>query len=152
MGKPLQLNQMLEKMTQNGLRVTEQRRTLVRIFTDYEGYLSPRDVYNKMAKHYPGVSFDTVYRNLRLLSDMGLLEQLYFMDGRSKFKGCCLPNDHHHHHHLICLHCEKTVPVDFCPMEYDLDLPQNFQIVNHRFEIYGLCEQCQHQAAITKTS
>lgn len=82
--------QMLEKLTQNGLRVTEQRRTLVRIFSDYEGYLSPRDVYNKMAKHYPGVSFDTVYRNLRFLSDMGCWSSciLWTGDQNSKAAVC----------------------------------------------------------------
>lgn len=145
MAESNRMKQMLEVITRNGLRVTKQRRTLLQIFIDDEGYLSPKDVYEQMSKLYPSVSFDTVYRNLRILNDMGLLEQYYFMDGGLKFKGCCLA---HHHHHLICLNCEKNVPFDFCPMDQPIDLPKNFKIVNHRFEIYGLCDQCQYQSAI----
>lgn len=150
MGTPYQWNQMLEVMNRNGLRITEQRRTLVKIFIDSKRCLSPKDVYEQMSKLYPSVSFGMVYRNLRILSDLGLLEQFYFMDGGLKFKRSCSPR---HHHHLICLQCEKTVPLDFCPMDHPIDLPQNFKIIYHRFEIYGLCGQCQQQTtAITKTS
>lgn len=140
MNKSERIHQITDAMSRNGLRVTDQRRTLAQIFTDDEGYLSPKDVYDKMKQQYPSVSFDTVYRNLRLLSEMGVLEQYYFLDGGLKFKGCCST---HHHHHLICLSCEKTLPLDYCPMDQSIDLPANFKISNHRFEIYGLCDQCQ---------
>ncbi|PYI55235.1 Fur family transcriptional regulator [Paenibacillus flagellatus] len=134
------VKQMIDIMASNGWRITEQRRTLADIFAKSEGYLSPKDVYEQMTVEYPGVSFDTVYRNLRLLSEMGALEQFYFMDGGLKFKGSCLD---HHHHHLICVNCEKTLTFDYCPMEHSLGLPSSFKIVNHRFEVYGVCEECQ---------
>lgn len=134
---------MLAAMARQGLRITEQRRTIAKIFTRHDGYLSPKEVYGQMKKEYPGVSFDTVYRNLRLLSDIGLLEQFYFMDGGHKFKVCRMD---HHHHHLICIHCEKTVAFDFCPMDHMEDIPGHYKIINHRFEIYGLCETCQQQS------
>jgi Fur family transcriptional regulator, zinc uptake regulator len=133
---------MLDVMSRNGWRITDQRRTLAQIFATTESYLSPKDVYDQMRVKYPGVSFDTVYRNLRMLSEMGALEQFYFLDGGLKFKGSCLD---HHHHHLICVNCEMTLTFDYCPMEQPLSLPGNFKIVNHRFEIYGLCEQCQQE-------
>ena len=72
------------------------------------------------------MSFDTVYRNLRLLSEMGALEQFYFMEGGLKFRASCLD---HHHHHLICINCEKTLTFEYCPMEQKLDLPGNFKIM-----------------------
>ena len=88
MGRPVtnqDLGQeMLATMTRNGWRITDQRRTLAQIFTQNEGYLSPKDVYDQMSVKYPSVSFDTVYRNLRILSEMGVLEQFYFMDGGSR--------------------------------------------------------------------
>lgn len=72
---------MLNTMARNGWRVTEQRRTLAQIFADHDGYLSPKDVYDQMSVYYPSMSLDTVYRNLRMLSEMGVLEHFYFMDG-----------------------------------------------------------------------
>ncbi|MBD2846756.1 transcriptional repressor [Paenibacillus sp. IB182496] len=132
--------EMIAIMSRSGWRITDQRRTLAKIFTDTDGFLSPKDVYEQMKEKYPGVSFDTVYRNLRMLSEMGALEQFYFMDGGLKFKGGC---HHHHHHHLICMNCEETVAFEYCPMDEQIRLPGNFKIVNHRFEIYGICERCQ---------
>lgn len=130
----------IDVMVQHGWRITEQRRKLADIFVKAEGYLSPKDVYEQMTVPYPNVSFDTVYRNLRLLSEMGALEQFYFMDGGLKFRASCTE---HHHHHLICVNCEKTLTFDYCPMEQALKLPGSFKIVNHRFEVYGVCEECQ---------
>ncbi|GGD66968.1 Fur family transcriptional regulator [Paenibacillus nasutitermitis] len=137
------MQQIIDIMVKNGWRITEQRRMLAEIFTKTEGYLSPKDVYDLMTVQYPSVSFDTVYRNLRLLSEMGALEQFYFMDGGLKFRGSCTT---HHHHHLICVNCEKTLTFDYCPMETSLTLPGDFKIINHRFEVYGICETCQKEA------
>ncbi|SDW29131.1 Fur family transcriptional regulator [Paenibacillus sp. CF384] len=137
------VKQMIEIMSQSGWRITEQRRELAEIFAKTEGYLSPKDVYDHMSRAYPSVSFDTVYRNLRLLSEMGALEQFYFMDGGLKFRVSCLS---HHHHHLICINCEKTLTFEYCPMDQPLDLPGSFKIMNHRFEVYGVCEVCQRES------
>jgi Fur family zinc uptake transcriptional regulator len=132
------VKQMLQSMSDKGWRITEQRRSLAALFAQAKGYLSPKDVYDSMAEKYPGISFDTVYRNLRLLSEMGILEQFHLNDGL-KFRASCLS---HHHHHMICIGCEKTFTFDFCPMKQIPDLPANFEIVNHRFEIFGYCADC----------
>lgn len=128
----------LDIMGASGLRITQQRKTMARLFVNDAGYWTPKQVYDEMAKPYPGLSFDTVYRNLRLLSDIGVLEQFMFEDG-VKFRLFC---EDDHHHHLICLDCEKTYPIDFCPVDLVTDLPNNFQVVRHKFELYGYCEQC----------
>lgn len=134
--------QMIHRMSLHGWRITEQRKSLVRIFADQDRYLTPKDVYDQMSALYPSVSFDTVYRNLRMMSEMGVVEQFYFMDGGLKFKGSCLD---HHHHHLICVNCEKTMTLDYCPLEQSIQLPGNYRVLHHRFEVFGICEQCQQQ-------
>lgn len=139
MNHQLTADTMIQKMSAHGLRVTEQRRSLASLFAESQGYLSPKDVYDFMRRTYPGVSFDTVYRNLRLLSDMSVLEQVYFQEGGLKFKANC---HEHHHHHMICLQCERTFSIEFCPMEHMKEKPSGFQMTSHRFEIYGYCEAC----------
>jgi len=137
------IQEMLRAMSNHGWRITDQRKSLATLFAEAEGYLSPKDVYEHMRQKYPGVSFDTVYRNLRLLSEMGVLEQFHLSDGL-KFRARCLS---HHHHHMICIQCEKTVTFEFCPMKQVPNLPSDFQILNHRFEIFGYCSECASQAA-----
>jgi Fur family zinc uptake transcriptional regulator len=136
------VQQIVQAMISKGWRITEQRKSMATLFAEAEGYLSPKDVYEYMRIPYPGVSFDTVYRNLRLLSEMGVLEQFYFNEGL-KFRASCLK---HHHHHLICVTCERTLTFDFCPMQFISNLPGDYQLLNHRFEVFGTCPDCASKA------
>lgn len=135
----LSTDQIIETMSAQGLRITDQRKTLAKLFAESEGYLSPKAVYEYMGRTYSGLSFDTVYRNLRVMQELGVLEQVVFEDG-VKFKASC--SSGHHHHHLICLKCQKTLPIEFCPMQLT-DTPEQFQVVEHKFEIFGYCKDCQ---------
>src|SRR5437660_888372 len=91
------IKQIIHSMASNGLRITEQRKSLAKLFAEAPGYLSPKEVYDCLEAKYKGLSFDTVYRNLRILYDMGVLEQFQTEDG-VKFRMGCYSNDHHHHH------------------------------------------------------
>lgn len=142
----LSTDQIIEAMSGQGLRITDQRKTLARLFAESEGYLSPKDVYEYMGKSYSGLSFDTVYRNLRVMQELGVLEQVIFEDG-VKFKASCSSGDHHHH--LICLNCQKTLPIEFCPMKLT-DTPDQFQVVEHKFEVFGYCRDCQTEGKADK--
>jgi len=133
----------LKRMADKGMRITDQRRTLARLFAATDGYLTPKDVYEHMNRQYSGLSFDTVYRNLRLMHEMGVLEQFVFEDGL-KFRVHC--DEHEHHHHLFCLHCEKTIPFVYCPMERLQGVPESFRVVRHKFEVYGYCDACLAEA------
>ncbi|GCL70143.1 Fur family transcriptional regulator [Paenibacillus naphthalenovorans] len=132
------IEEILKAMSAKGWRITDQRKSLASLFAESRGYLAPKDVYEYMRQQYPGVSFDTVYRNLRLLTEMGVLEQIYLNDGL-KFRARC---ESHHHHHLICISCERTIPFEFCPMKQMDGVPTDFQVLNHRFEILGYCGDC----------
>ena len=136
-----QATSILQSMAQKGMRITEQRKAMVQQFIDCQGFLTAKDVYVQLEKAYPGVSFDTVYRNLRLLVDMQVIETVQFEDG-VKFRMSC-GDCHEHHHHFICTVCEATFPYEVCPVDLDVPAPQGFKITNHKFEIYGLCASCQ---------
>lgn len=134
----LSTEQIITTMSSQGLRITDQRKTLARLFAESPGYLTPKDVYEYMGKTYSGLSFDTVYRNLRVMQELGVLEQVIFEDG-VKFRAHC--SEDHHHHHMICLKCQKTYPIVFCPMQL-ADAPEQFQVVDHKFEVFGYCKDC----------
>lgn len=132
------IEEIIGRMSSRGLRVTDQRKTLAKLFAESPGYLSPKDVYAYMGKTYSGLSFDTVYRNLRVMEELGVLEQVVFEEG-VKFKLHC--REEHHHHHMICLQCGHTHPITFCPMN-QTTVPHNFRVVKHKFEVFGYCSNC----------
>ncbi|WP_139994453.1 Fur family transcriptional regulator [Paenibacillus paridis] len=132
------MEDIIRRMSSQGLRITDQRKTLAKLFSETQGYLAPKEVYEYMGRSYTGLSFDTVYRNLRVMEELGVLEQVIFEDG-GKFKLHCRENDHHHH--MICLQCGMTYPITFCPMEQTA-VPDDFKVVKHKFEVFGYCKQC----------
>lgn len=136
-------DEIIQKLSGQGLRVTDQRKTLARLFAESSGYLAPKDVYDYMGQYYSGLSFDTVYRNLRVMEELGVLEQVMFEEG-VKFKLHC--REHDHHHHMICLQCGKTYPITFCPMDMT-QAPDQFQVVKHKFEVFGYCKDCPQEEA-----
>jgi Fur family zinc uptake transcriptional regulator len=132
------MEDIIRRMSSQGLRITDQRKTLAKLFSETQGYLAPKEVYEYMGRSYTGLSFDTVYRNLRVMEELGVLEQVIFEDG-GKFKLHCRENDHHHH--MICLQCGMTYPITFCPME-QTSVPEDFRVVKHKFEVFGYCKEC----------
>jgi Fur family zinc uptake transcriptional regulator len=123
-------------MAAQGLRITDQRKTLAGLFAESPGYRTPKDVYEYMGRIYPGLSFDTVYRNLRIMEELGVLEQVMFEEG-VRFKLHCREHKHQ---------CSKTYPIKHCPMDAT-DVPDNFQVVRHKFEVFGYCEDCRQDEA-----
>lgn len=132
----------LDLLKTQGFKLTGKRRTIVEILLDEDRYISAKELLERMKQQFPRLSFDTVYRNLNLLKEEGIIEESTFGDGGSKFRITC--DTHDHHHHYICTVCGKTELVEGCPMD-TLNLlhsPKGFQIETHRFEIFGQCETC----------
>ncbi|MGO4374197.1 membrane protein insertion efficiency factor YidD [Paenibacillus sp. MCAF20] len=86
------IDEIIQSMASRGLRITDQRKTLAKLFAESPGYLAPKEVYEYMGKSYTGLSFDTVYRNLRVMEELGVLEQVMFEEG-VKFKLHCREHD-----------------------------------------------------------
>lgn len=109
-----------------------------------EKHWTAKEILVKLRAKFPQVSFDTVYRNLGLLKQMGLVHEMVLGDGGSRYSLCCSQG---HHHHLVCLGCGHTVEIPVCPMQQinGMELNCKFKITGHRFEVYGYCEECGSQ-------
>jgi Fur family transcriptional regulator, zinc uptake regulator len=129
----------LQVLKQQGYKYTGKRELMVHIFEREGRYLSAKDMLEYMQQAYSGLSFDTVYRNLSVFEQHGIVEATEWA-GEKKYRLAC--SSHSHHHHLICTDCGRTMTIDLCPMNAILGKPENFQITGHKFEIYGRCESC----------
>ncbi|MCK0471536.1 Fur family transcriptional regulator [Halalkalibacter sp. APA_J-10(15)] len=135
----MNVTEAMDCLKERGYKHTGKREDMLHLFANEKRYLSAKDVLEFLQPDYPGMSFDTIYRNLALFSELGILETTE-LDGEKRFRFTCSTNSHHHH--LICLECGKTKHIDNCPMDSISSSYPDFEVTGHKFEIYGKCEDC----------
>jgi Fur family zinc uptake transcriptional regulator len=130
----------LHLLKEKGYKYTGKREEIIRICAEEKRYLTAKEIMERIKEHYPGLSFDTVYRNISTFVELGILEQTE-LDGEGRFRLACSV-DGHHHHHVICTECGRTSSLSGCPMNLLSVLPEDFQVTGHKFEVYGTCKEC----------
>jgi Fur family peroxide stress response transcriptional regulator len=129
-----------ETLRQNGVKVTHQRTEIFRVVAGTADHPDAEAIYRRVRRKIPSVSLDTVYRNLWLFNDLGLVSTLGPPRGRLRFDANTVP-----HHHFSCRTCGMLE--DFESPAYDsLPLPEKVsgmgEVEGVHVELKGLCNRC----------
>ena len=86
----------------------------------------------------------TVYRQLALLEEQGLIHTVRLSDRSVRYE---LLNEKNHHHHLVCVKCNDVREITFKghldKQEKKIEKNKGFKILRHSLEFFGLCFNCQ---------
>ncbi|MGP7819070.1 Fur family transcriptional regulator [Niallia sp. 01092] len=135
----MNVQQALEILKEKGYKHTGKREEMLELFAHSNKYITAKEVLDRLKHDYPGLSFDTIYRNLSLFAQLNIFEMTE-LNGEKHFRFTC-PHQQHHHH-FICLECGKTKEIITCPMEELTDNLKGYDVSGHKFEIYGRCPDC----------
>lgn len=125
-------------------RKSRARDRILEILKDTAMHPSAETVYEKMRRQFPRISFGTIYRNLTILADQGLVKRIDFAGDRDRFDANLEP-----HYHFICENCGS---VSDLPLTIDGSLNRRvveetgYRPRNHQIEFFGLCRDCADEA------
>lgn len=139
------LKEALNTLEESELKVTERRVRMLEVMYKEDRYLSAKEVKAHLENTYPGISPDTIYRNLHSFSTLDLLEETE-INGEKLFRANCGVDEHHHH--FICTKCGSSIELPLCPLGYFKEEIGEAQVTSHRFELFGVCEKCLKEEAI----
>ena len=131
-----------EYISENNLKITKQRRTVLKIFLESKDHVSVEELYNTVLKTEPKIGLATVYRTLALLTKSGLALEMDFGDGQKRYESSYRSL---HHDHMVCTECGKILEFNHPLIEKyqeEVAKQKNFRITSHKLDLFGLCEDC----------
>jgi Fur family transcriptional regulator, peroxide stress response regulator len=123
--------------------LTPQRQAVLQEIRAREDHPTAGEVFEGARKRLSSISFATVYNSLRYLKEAGLIHEIRFGDGASRYD-----RETDRHDHAICTCCGKLV---------DFDLPQcgdllrvaarksRFKPESVHLTLRGVCPDCRQE-------
>ena len=124
-----------------GLRMTNQRALILEIISQRHGHLDADEVYRQARDKQPRLSLSTVYRTLRRLKELDLVDELHFDEAHHRYE----VKPPAEHHHLVCLGCGKIVEFEcsLCPqMKKEIASKKGFEVTRVEVQMTGYCSKC----------
>lgn len=94
---------------------------------------------NEVTQKLPDIDRATIYRNIALFVEQGILREVNVKKGVSSYE---INLEHDYHQHFICQNCEKVIPVDIDAEQLKKLLPLNLDIKDFELNLKGKCGEC----------
>jgi len=136
----MKINRVHERM--KAKPATPQRRLLLSVMQEAERHLDAKELYRRASEKDAGISLATVYRNLRLFEEQGLIEERHFGHTRC----CCYEMKHSgEHQHLICRGCGQVIEFEsplICKLLAEVQRKNDFRVTRIELCLEGYCREC----------
>ncbi|MBW1805767.1 MAG: transcriptional repressor [Deltaproteobacteria bacterium] len=131
-----------EFISKKELRNTPEREEIVTEIFSGHGHFDVDELYLQLRKNGSKVSKASIYRNIPLIMECGLIREVWYENGHMHYEHIY---GRGHHCHLRCIKCGKVI--EFIEKELEeiegrLSKKNDFDIVAHRLDITGYCSDC----------
>lgn len=124
------------------LKYSRQREWLLDLLKEQKTPITIEHLDELVRTRKLSINLSTIYRILDAFLKHDLIEKTFNIQMQSYV----IELKHsHHRHYLICLDCQKMIPINHCPMHNiveEIEKEQNFHVSAHQLEIYGYCSAC----------
>jgi Fur family peroxide stress response transcriptional regulator len=132
--------QLITKLREKGFKVTPQRIAICELILSSKDHPTAEQVYQKVKKEYPTISPATVYQTLHLLTNIGLIQEMGFNNGISRYEPNTSP-----HINIICPKCgviSDYEAVSIKEMWSKIVDELGIKPTGQRLEIFRYCDKC----------
>ena len=122
------------------VRMTHQREIILEELKQLKTHPTADELYDIVRKRLPKISLATVYRNLDVLADLGMIQRIEISGRQKRFDGNPEP-----HHHIRCLVCGRVADVEIekhPEINFHEIKAHGFKVVGFRLEFEGICPEC----------
>ncbi|MCP4591740.1 MAG: transcriptional repressor [bacterium] len=128
-------------------RNTRQRAVVLEELMKLSCHPTAVELYEIARARMPKLSLGTVYRNLELLAENGVIQKLQLSGAEARFDG-----NPERHYHVRCTRCERVDDVHDLPEDFvkgHIQSLAGYDIVGFRLDFRGVCPDCQQDGCGT---
>lgn len=122
--------------------MTPQREAVLQVIRASANHMTANEIFVEARKVLPTISYATVYNSLRYLKDAGLVREIQFGNGASRYD-----RETDRHDHALCTRCGKLVDFEL-PLSDDLlraaARRSKFTPESVHLTLKGICPGCRH--------
>lgn len=129
----------MKELLGKDMRLTNQRKIIMEQLQSVTSHPTADEIYGMVREKMPRISLGTVYRNLEVLSSLGLVRKLENAAGQKRFDGDMSP-----HHHIRCEVCGRVGDIFDAPDISGIEsvVTTDFEITGVSLEFSGVCPEC----------
>lgn len=132
---------LVDHIKTKGMRVTPERLAVLEAAFSFDTPFTVDNMKEYLDDVYP-VSRQTIYNNLELFFQLGIVLKRPIGNGAVEYETCFMTQTHHH---LVCKQCGQIFEFRDSSIEQFLIQKRykRFKMTNCAVVIYGLCNKCQ---------
>ena len=123
------------------IRLTTQRQIILEELSKVKTHPTASELYDMVRKRLPRIGLGTVYRNLELMAENGMILKLEVGGTQKRFDATT-----EDHYHIRCSRCGRVDDIDIPVIDSLVESAAkstSYQILGHHVEFTGICPDCQ---------
>lgn len=134
------MNNISATFKEKKLKLTPQRIAVYKYLQSTTEHPSAEIIYKALHEDYPTMSLATVYKALKTLVEVDLVQELNVGEGNFRYDGNTLP-----HSHIQCLSCGRVddiCNITFENLNNDVSAYTDYEVMSNQVYFYGVCKDC----------
>ncbi len=123
------------------MRLTTQRQILLEELSKENHHPTACELYDMVRKRLPRIGLGTVYRNLELMADNGMILKHEVGGAQKRFDATT-----ELHYHIRCFKCNRLDDIEVQISEDVIERAEkktSYKVLGHHVEFRGVCSDCQ---------